>query len=199
MAKARCAGGTAAAIAWAAVWLTAEARRWSSGSCGAIWNDDESEKAKACRYCWAAESSVLLEMFEERRSDVAAAADMVISIITEDHGVRKIFTGPDGFLSTDVTGKLFIEMSTVAPKVETDLAPKVRGKGAALVECPVGGSTAPARKGQLLGLMGAEPADAAMIRDYYRVEDEEGRRFWLFRAGPAGNPPTRWYIHGIFS
>ena len=51
-------------------------------------------------------------------------------------------------------------MSTVAPKVETDLAPKVRAKGAAMVECPVGGSTTPARKGKLLGLMGAEPADA---------------------------------------
>jgi 3-hydroxyisobutyrate dehydrogenase len=55
-------------------------------------------------------------------------------------------------------------MSTVAPKVETDLAPKVRAKGAALVECPVGGSTAPARNGQLLGLMGAQPADAGRAR-----------------------------------
>ena len=37
------------------------------------------------------------------------------------------------------------------------------------------------------------------IRDYYRVEDEEGRRFWLFRA--AGGPKilNGWYIHGIFS
>ncbi len=38
------------------------------------------------------------------------------------------------------------------------------------------------------------------IRDYYRVEDEEGRRFWLFRAGLSdGNRPPRWFIHGIFS
>ena len=61
-------------------------------------------------------------------------------------------------------GKLFIEMSTVPPGVETALAPKVRGKGAVFVECPVGGSTAPARQGKLLGLMGAEPADAARAR-----------------------------------
>jgi len=33
-----------------------------------------------------------------------------------------------------------------------------------MIECPVGGSTAPARKGQLLGLMGAEKADAARAR-----------------------------------
>ncbi|HEY1432396.1 MAG TPA: DNA polymerase Y family protein [Stellaceae bacterium] len=38
------------------------------------------------------------------------------------------------------------------------------------------------------------------IRDYYRVEDEEGRRFWLFRAGfHSGDRAPRWYVHGVFS
>jgi protein ImuB len=38
------------------------------------------------------------------------------------------------------------------------------------------------------------------IRDYYRVEDEEGRRFWLFRAGLSGSGhPPRWYVHGVFA
>jgi protein ImuB len=41
--------------------------------------------------------------------------------------------------------------------------------------------------------------DADAIRDYYRVEDEEGRRFWLFRAGLPGDPPPRWFVHGIFA
>lgn len=38
-------------------------------------------------------------------------------------------------------------------------------------------------------------------RDYYRVEDEAGRRFWLFRRGlhdrEAGHPS--WYLHGLFA
>jgi protein ImuB len=38
------------------------------------------------------------------------------------------------------------------------------------------------------------------IRDYYRVEDEEGRRFWLFRAGfHCGDREPRWFVHGVFS
>jgi protein ImuB len=42
--------------------------------------------------------------------------------------------------------------------------------------------------------------DVDAIRDYYRVEDEEGRRFWLFRAGlHGGDHKPRWFIHGIFS
>ena len=93
-------------------------------------------------------------------SALAAACEAVISILTDGAAIEQVYNGPNGLLSGDVKGKLFIEMSTVAPKVETDLAPKVRGKGASFVECPVGGSTAPARKGQLLGLMGAEGDDA---------------------------------------
>jgi len=49
--------------------------------------------------------------------------------------------------------------------------------------------------GQLIGSTGAPDA----IRDYYRVEDETGRRFWLFRAGLPGDPPPRWFVHGVFA
>jgi protein ImuB len=38
-----------------------------------------------------------------------------------------------------------------------------------------------------------------LIRDYYRVEDSDGARFWIFRAGlhAEGRMP-RWYLHGLF-
>ncbi|HZZ70521.1 MAG TPA: DUF6504 family protein [Phenylobacterium sp.] len=38
------------------------------------------------------------------------------------------------------------------------------------------------------------------VRDYYRVEDEAGGRFWLFRAGLYGDPqaPPQWWLHGVF-
>jgi len=46
---------------------------------------------------------------------IAADAEIVISSITEDQGMRRIFIGPNGFLEADVKGKLFIEMSTLQP------------------------------------------------------------------------------------
>ncbi len=42
----------------------------------------------------------------------------------------------------------------------------------------------------------------ARARDYYRVEDAEGRRFWVFREGLYGDGrggPPAWFIHGLFA
>jgi protein ImuB len=38
-------------------------------------------------------------------------------------------------------------------------------------------------------------------RDYYIVEDEAGRRFWLFREGLYGREmhEPRWFVHGLFA
>jgi len=36
------------------------------------------------------------------------------------------------------------------------------------------------------------------VRDYYRVEDETGARYWLFRAGLYGEgDPPKWWLHGL--
>jgi len=38
------------------------------------------------------------------------------------------------------------------------------------------------------------------VRDYYRIEDKKGRRFWVYREGLySENEPPRWFLHGLFS
>jgi len=88
---------------------------------------------------------------------VAAAAEIVLSIITEDKGVRRVFTGKDGFLAGDVASKLFIEMSTLQPMTHRALAPAVAAKGARLVDSPVLGSIPTVREGKLVALSVAMP------------------------------------------
>nr|WP_237684148.1 DNA polymerase Y family protein [Pseudaminobacter soli] len=36
-------------------------------------------------------------------------------------------------------------------------------------------------------------------RDYFRVEDEEGRRYWLYRQANGGENAPRWFLHGVFA
>ena len=44
-------------------------------------------------------------------------------------------------------------------------------------------------------------AELAAVRDYFRIEDEAGERFWIFRAGDGEDAATgshRWFLHGVF-
>ena len=42
--------------------------------------------------------------------------------------------------------------------------------------------------------------ESALTRDYFRAEDQEGRRFWLFREGLFNQETmqARWFLHGLF-
>jgi protein ImuB len=44
-----------------------------------------------------------------------------------------------------------------------------------------------------------ERPETDLVRDYYRVEDSEGARFWVFRIGRGiGTTEARWFLHGLF-
>lgn len=92
-------------------------------------------------------------------ADLARHVDAVVTILTDAKAIDTIYGGADGLLAADVAGKVFIDMSTVRPETTKALAAKVKAKGAAFVECPVGGTTGPAREGKLIGFAGGDPAD----------------------------------------
>ena len=49
------------------------------------------------------------------------------------------------------------------------------------------------------GKQSSKRPETDLIRDYYRVEDADGARFWIFRAGLHAEDRTpRWYLHGLF-
>ena len=112
---------------------------------------------------------------------VAESANVVLSIITEDKGVRRVFTGADGFLAANVAGKLFVEMSTLQPATHRELAPQVAAGGARLINSPVLGSIPTVREGKLVALVGGEADDVARARS---VLDHLTRR--VAHIGPNG-------------
>ena len=95
---------------------------------------------------------------------VAAFGDTVLSSITEDHGVRAIYRGKDGFLSGDVKDKLFVEMSTLQPMTARELAPVVEASGARLIDAPVFGTIPHVRGGKLYAMVGGKAEDLERAR-----------------------------------
>ena len=114
--------------------------------------------------------------------ELAEKVETVVTILTDAAAIEAVYAGASGLLSGSVAGKLFIDMSTVRPQTEVDLAGRVRAKGAGFVECPVGGTVGPARQGKLIGLMGAEDGDAARAKP---ILEQLCRR--LEHVGPVGN------------
>jgi 3-hydroxyisobutyrate dehydrogenase len=95
---------------------------------------------------------------------VVEAAPIVITTITEDAGVRDVFTRAGGLLDGDVAGTLFIEMSTLQPATVRELAPAVEARGARIVDAPVLGTIPNVRDGSLVALLGGAPDDVARAR-----------------------------------
>jgi len=94
----------------------------------------------------------------------ASFSETVITILTDAAAIDTAYHARDGLLSGTVAGKLFIEMSTVRPGTERELSARIREKGAAMIECPVGGTVGPARDGKLFGFVGGEASDVARAR-----------------------------------
>src|SRR3989441_679075 len=109
---------------------------------------------------------------------LAGVSETLISILTDAAALESVY---GQLLAGDVKGKLFIEMSTVRPETEKRLAEKVKAKGAAFVECPVGGTVGPAKEGKLFGFAGGEAADVARARP---LLDQMCRR--VEHVGPVG-------------
>lgn len=112
---------------------------------------------------------------------LAQESDVIISSLFDEVALAEVYLGEHG-LTGMAPNKLFIEMSTVRPRAQQSLAASVIEAEGAFIECPIGGTTGPARAGQLLGLAGGEAADVERARPILEM---------LFRRfehmGPVGS------------
>jgi 3-hydroxyisobutyrate dehydrogenase len=131
-----------------------------------VWNRTP-EKARALGFDVSADPGELV-----------GKSETVISILTDATAVEAVY---EKLLAGNVKGKLFIEMSTVRPETERKVSKQAKMKGAAFVECPVGGTVGPAKEGKLFGFAGGEAADVARARP---LLDQMCRR--VEHVGPVG-------------
>ena len=90
---------------------------------------------------------------------LVAGCEVIIVMLLNDAASEAVYREPNGILKSKLAGKLVIDMSTVHPDTMTSNGSSVLQQGAAFVECPVGGSTGPAKEGKLFGLVGGAKAD----------------------------------------
>jgi len=88
--------------------------------------------------------------------EVAAAAEVVFTMVTDTAALVAVTEGDDGILAGLAPGRVYVDMSTVSPRVTRELAAKVADTGAAMLDGPVSGSVSTLERGQLSLMVGGE-------------------------------------------
>jgi 3-hydroxyisobutyrate dehydrogenase/2-hydroxy-3-oxopropionate reductase len=86
--------------------------------------------------------------------EVAASADVVITMVADEAAVESVYRGAAGALSAARRGQVFVEMSTIGPVAVRSFGEAVAATGAQMIDCPVSGSVPAATDGTLLALIG---------------------------------------------
>ena len=90
-------------------------------------------------------------------ADVTAAADVIITVVSDDQAMYDIFTNDDNLLQ-GASGKVFINCATISPKTHIDLAAKTKEAGAEYLEGCMASSISQAREGTLYLMVAGEEA-----------------------------------------
>jgi 3-hydroxyisobutyrate dehydrogenase-like beta-hydroxyacid dehydrogenase len=87
---------------------------------------------------------------------VAEAAEVLITSLPDDVVLESVASGSDGILAGLSAEKIWIDMSTVSPRVSRGLAQRVRTLGAAMLDAPVSGSVPQVQSGTLTIMVGGD-------------------------------------------
>jgi 3-hydroxyisobutyrate dehydrogenase-like beta-hydroxyacid dehydrogenase len=96
--------------------------------------------------------------------DVAEAADVTFSMVTNTAALQAVADGSDGILAGLRLGKIYVDMSTVSPAASRDLAARVSAIGAHMLDAPVSGSVITLEEGKLSIMVGGDTAAFEKIK-----------------------------------
>jgi 3-hydroxyisobutyrate dehydrogenase-like beta-hydroxyacid dehydrogenase len=98
---------------------------------------------------------------------VAQAADITISMVTNDAALEAITGGPDGILAGLGPGKIYVDMGTISPGLAARLAEQARATGADMLQAPVSGSVPAIKSGNLIIIAGGNAETLEKVRPVF--------------------------------
>jgi len=97
-------------------------------------------------------------------AEVAAASDIVVSMVVDGEQVSSVLLGPGGVIESARPGLLCIDSSTIAPPDTRRIGAALHERGAALLDAPVTGSAPRAEDGTLTIMVGGEAGEFERAR-----------------------------------
>ncbi len=106
---------------------------------------------------------------------VAAASDLVITMLPTPRHVAEVVNGPEGILAGIRDGGTWIDMSTSVPQVADQVRANTGHRGLHVLDAPVSGMSVGAANGTLQIFVGGEAADVARVRPVLEAMGERDR------------------------
>ncbi|AWT60396.1 MAG: 2-hydroxy-3-oxopropionate reductase [Candidatus Moanabacter tarae] len=119
----------------------------------------------------------------DKLSQVTAASDVVITVVTDDTSMKKIYMGKKDSLLTDAAGKIFINCATVSPRTHIDVEKAAKKAKAASLEGCMASSITQARDGTLYLMVGGEKSTFNRVRNILGELSQEIR--YIGKSGKA--------------
>jgi len=113
---------------------------------------------------------------------VAAASDVVFTMVGHPADVREVVLGPEGVLTGAAPGTILVDMSTSEPVLAHEIAAAANARGIASLDAPVSGGDIGAREARLSIMVGGDAATFARVRPLF---ERMGRT--IVHQGPAGS------------
>ena len=111
-------------------------------------------------------------------------SDVVIIMVTDDNAIQEIFSGENGVLKANTSGKLIINMSTVSPAISKQMAALCKEQGNHYLDAPVSGSVKQAETAALVIMAGG---DAEIFKKAKPILDRMGKMALHVGDTGAGN------------
>ena len=126
--------------------------------------------------------------------EVAAASDMVITMLPDAPDVLRVALGSEGVVAGIERGAVYIDMSTIDPQTTRTVGAAIAEKGATMIDSPVGKTADAAVAGTLTLMVGG---DADIVARCRPVLDCMGTDF--FHCGPLGAGQTMKLINNLLA
>jgi 3-hydroxyisobutyrate dehydrogenase len=137
-----------------------------------------------------AKSDTLLERgahWADSPFDVAAASDVVFSIVGYPDDVRDVILGKSGALAGAKKGSVLVDMTTSRPALAVEIAEAAARRGVESIDAPVSGGDVGARNGTLSIMIGGDADTVAALEPLWKVMGSK----WILQGGPGAGQHTK--------
>lgn len=140
---------------------------------------DFKEKSKVC--------NSIVELVEN--------TDIIFTMLTNDNAVKEVY---DFILKENISGKLFVDMSTISPQQSASVSQLISANNASFIDAPVAGSTKPAADGTLIIMAGGSEEDVERAKPYLQKLGTKIKHLGGNGKGIAAKLSINYFISALY-